>query len=157
MLPTNRHLFLASERHEQFLATLGAPPQRKTLLERIRLQFLGALHTVWYPLKHRLWDSPLAYEMRSEMRCILPRIRFRLEPKRWHDLTFGPSLEETPNGGLVPCKRTFARIHDMQVLATTHPWLDVVEQRFFLQGWDAGARWAENNARSSGKESSPVS
>lgn len=66
-------------------------------------------------------------------------------------------FEGDATGRLVLDTRTLSRIHDMQVLATIYSWFGVADQWVYLQGWEAGARWAESKARKPQTESSDPS
>src|SRR5262249_3478608 len=50
----------------------------------------------------------------------------------------GPAWESLPNGQLVRCTRTHARIRDRQQLYAIHPKGSLVDLHLFLVGWDMG-------------------
>jgi hypothetical protein len=142
MLPTNRDLSQFSSDRELILARLDARYHR-SFLGKIRRRFFALAQSPRKWLGSR-WESPLAYAIRSELRGILPRIRLRLEIAR-NPIVFGPGVEQDANGCLVLNRRTQYRILDTQAVTAIHPWSEEVELWFFLQGWEAGARWAESN------------
>lgn len=152
MPTTNPDLSRYDSDHERILAQWG-DHDHIAPLGRIRSRFFALVRT---PLRwvRSQWESPLAYAIRSEVQGIPDRIRFRLEIAKCHGIELGLAVEEDANGGFVPNKRTYGRIHDMQAVTSTHPWVEEVEQWHFLQGWEMGARWAESKSHSSQMESS---
>ena len=50
----------------------------------------------------------------------------------------GPALERDASGCLVPCRRTRARMKDIERFASICPKATLFEEWVFLQGWDRG-------------------
>ena len=133
--------------HEAILAKWGARGGKSSLGKTLFQFFFAFRRVLISPLKSRL-----AYAIRSELRCIVPRIRFRSGPEMSAGVFLGPAVEQAATGRLAPNRRTQARIQSMRALSSNQPWVEGVEQWFYLQGWEAGAKWAENNSHIEGME-----
>jgi len=58
-------------------------------------------------------------------------------------VNIGPAFRPCPpTGPYVPNERTSARSQYMQRLKAIYPWVDTVDLRLFLMGFDAGEQWA---------------
>jgi hypothetical protein len=69
---------------------------------------------------------------------------------------FGPALRRFPDGSLRPEVRTQARSLDTSRLEAKYPWVDTVDVRMFLEGFDAGERWSLDS-RDSGERKDAAS
>jgi hypothetical protein len=56
-------------------------------------------------------------------------------------VVLGPGFEKHPTQHLVRCRRTRARILDMQSMRAQWPWASTADLQIFLVGWDKGAEW----------------
>jgi hypothetical protein len=54
---------------------------------------------------------------------------------------FGRAMVRDSAGNLQPNTRTHARAEYTKALLAIHPWADIVDQRIFLMGFDAGEQW----------------
>ena len=54
---------------------------------------------------------------------------------------FGPALRSLPDGSLVLEMSSHVRSADTSKLEARYPWVDAVDRKLFLLGWDAGAQW----------------
>jgi hypothetical protein len=54
---------------------------------------------------------------------------------------FGSAMVRCSAGGFQPNTRTHARAEYIAALLAIHPWADIVDQRIFLMGFDAGEQW----------------
>jgi hypothetical protein len=59
-------------------------------------------------------------------------------PKETPRVDFGSALMLGPDGLLVPRPSTCARIDSIGKLEAKYPWIDFVDRRIFLEGFDAG-------------------
>jgi hypothetical protein len=107
------------------------------------------LAVTWFRLRRWIrhqWESPLVYAIRSEGRGIVPRIRFQSSSSVYDDMYGALHYHIDANGLCHLDTRSHIRIRDMQVLSANQPWFGVAEEWVFLQAWEAGANWAENNS-----------
>ena len=65
--------------------------------------------------------------------------------KDFPSVCFGPALERLPDGSLRPVVRTQARTIGIDTLRATYPWVDTVDSRMFLMGFDAGEQWSRSS------------
>jgi hypothetical protein len=61
-------------------------------------------------------------------------------------LVLGHAFEEDQTGDLVPCKRTYARMSDIEKFYATFSKATLLEDWIFLQGWEAGERFVLCNS-----------
>jgi hypothetical protein len=66
------------------------------------------------------------------------RIQFPIRPPT---VDLGPSVLR--DGILQPTTRALARHEYIQKLLAIYPWVDIVDLRIFLMGFDAGEQWAD--------------
>lgn len=151
MPTTISDLSQASQHHDRLFEQWDARRGRATLGSILTRPYYGTRHILLRLRTCLLWCA-----IESELRDILPRIRFRLGPEM-RSVEFGPALEQDASGDWIPSTRTYGRITDTQALTSNHPWVGDVEQWSFLEGWEAGARWSENKSHSSQMGSSPPS
>jgi len=59
---------------------------------------------------------------------------------------FGSATVRDSAGDFHPNTRTHARAEYTKALLAIHPWADIVDQRIFLMGFDAGEQWALHTA-----------
>jgi len=57
-------------------------------------------------------------------------------------VSYGQALAHSPDGHPKPNIRSLARSMYTQKLLATYPWLDIVDLRIFLMGFDAGEQWS---------------
>lgn len=157
MLPTNLDLSQLHREHERILGKWDAQVCKREL-GKTHPRFVRLAPTValpWFRLRRwvrRMWGSPLAYAIRSEIRGIVPRIRFQLASTTYRDMYQVQSYQVDANGRYRLDTRTQTRIHDMQALSTNHSWFGAADEWVYLQAWEAGARWAESNSHTSKTE-----
>lgn len=106
-------------------------------------------------LRSKLWQLVYKYPRLNSLLielCSLPgRIEFqrKLHPAtengRLHPVDFGPWGEALPNGSVVECKRTRARICDREQLSAILPQATRFEVWIFLQGWNCGENYVLRN------------
>jgi hypothetical protein len=63
-----------------------------------------------------------------------------------YDIVLGHAYEEDKTGDLVPCKRTYARMSDIEKFYATFSKATLLEDWIFLQGWEAGERFGLGNS-----------
>ena len=85
--------------------------------------------------------------LRQRLRNILLEIRslggrIAIQNGKSLGVVLGPGFERLPTQHLVPCKRTRARILDIQSMHAQWPWASMVDLQIFLAGWEKGAEWA---------------
>lgn len=105
-------------------------------------------------LRSRLWRVSRRLRKRCQAVCCIWKSAFRsfLGHIRIQSTTaipytsFGPVYRETPDGCLVPDTRTQCRSSSTSILETTFPWLDQVDRKLFLMGFDAGEQWGRHNS-----------
>jgi hypothetical protein len=64
----------------------------------------------------------------------------------------GPEWVEHPSGHLVRCTPTLGRSEDIQTFSSICRWATPIDHAVFLEGWDAGARWAADNLYSGSED-----
>jgi hypothetical protein len=103
---------------------------------RSRRRFLGkvARHPRLYGLALELDSLP----RRSEFQSRLPQ---HLSPYE-----YGRDSEISPTAPIAKCKRTHARMRDTENFDAMRPRATLFEARVFLQGWEAGERFALRNS-----------
>jgi hypothetical protein len=110
---------------------------RGTLLERLRKLFwrtvLGR-----FPRLHGIVVEICSLPWRSEFQSKLHQRRL--------SLVLGPDSEISPIGRVVRCSRTHARIADTESFESICPKATPFEMWVFLQGWEAGERYALYNS-----------
>ena len=79
----------------------------------------------------------------SSFRSFLGRIRIQ-SPKGPWILSCGPSLERDQTGQYRRNARTHARAEGIKALWAKHPWADRPDLQMFLDGFDAGERYARS-------------
>jgi hypothetical protein len=80
--------------------------------------------------------------IRSDLRSLVPRIRYTRFHKLDQFLRFGKMVEVQPDQTLAPNKRTHARIRDTQLLQKNLPWVTAVDCHLYLEGWNRGYEFA---------------
>lgn len=117
----------------------------------------GVQPDTWAAHLRRVWPSLVGWgwSLRHHTRKILSEVgsfRGRIETRNEKNFVvdLGPAYQTSPNGHLVPCTRTRARIRDTQSMLSSRPWASPVDLQTFLEGWDKGAEWASAAARNSG-------
>lgn len=103
---------------------------------RLRLLIYGWLQK--YPRLHGYAVSLDSFGWRSEF---LSRLHVRQLL-----VDFGTALEKAPSGRLVPNRRTRSRIQDTETFVSSCPKATLFERWVFLQGWNAGERFALCNS-----------
>ena len=58
---------------------------------------------------------------------------------------YGPALRQNALGDWIPEIRSDSRIERTDSTAATYPWMDQMDRRIFLLGFDAGERWSRDN------------
>ena len=86
-------------------------------------------------LSNRLCIWRNAFQRHQGRKRSLSAIRFGL-------VDHGPCFRQMPDGSLQYVVRTQIRSFDIQKLQAIYPWVDILELRIFLMGFDAGERWA---------------
>lgn len=111
---------------------------------RTRSVFVQRFRALFYSLRRRaIYLSLYKNIFVSEVRNLLPRIRYRMSKK-----TFGGGIElgnlfrMSSEGYLEPNTRTQSRIRSTQCMLSNHAWATPTEIEIFLTGWDDGAKWA---------------
>ena len=122
----------------QWCARMGKP------LSKVRSVVSGRFQTLFFC---GLW-RPSIHEILLECRNFLWRIRMLRETSAGLLGTFGPTWASLPNGHLLRCDATRARMMDTQEMRTNHPRATVIDVDLFLEGWLAGAKWAACSGRS---------
>lgn len=105
-------------------------------------------------LRPRLWRVGRRLRKRCQAVCCIWKSAFRsfLGHIRTQSTTvipytdFGPVLRRTPDGCLAPEKRTQVRSRCTSTLEATYPWLDQVDRKLFLMGFDAGEQWGRDSS-----------
>lgn len=82
----------------------------------------------------------------SELRNFCYRMSLRVQRSNQLRCPLGSVFHQTPAGHLELCIRTRANTEDIQNFAAAHPYTTVLDWRFYQMGWEAGAKWAANNA-----------
>jgi hypothetical protein len=57
---------------------------------------------------------------------------------------YGRPFQRLPDGSYRDEPRTLARISDTDKILAMYPWMDLVDRRIFLAGWDAGERYSQS-------------
>jgi len=109
----------------------------ETLPQRLSQWFWGTL----------LGSFPRLHGIALEIRSLPWRSEFQSRlHKRLLSVDFGPDSEISPTGRIVKCKRTHARIADIESFDAICPKATLFESWVFLQGWQAGERFAQSNS-----------
>jgi hypothetical protein len=97
------------------------------------------------------WLHALALEV-----CNLPwRILLQVQLQRsLLDTYLGPHCETGPNGHVIACKRTHARIAGIENFSATFPKASPLDLWIFLQGLKQGEQFSPGSSDTSGMESS---
>jgi len=69
----------------------------------------------------------------------------RLQSARGWIVSYGPAFQQDQSGCLLTNTRTVARAEYTEKLAATHRWVDSVDLKMFLAGFDAGEQWAQRS------------
>jgi hypothetical protein len=110
---------------------------RGTLPERLRKLF-------WRTVLGRF---PRLHGIAVEIRSLPWRSEFQSKlHQRRLSLVLGPDSEISPTGHVVRCRRTHARIADTENFESICPKATCFEMWVFLQGWEAGERYALRNS-----------
>jgi hypothetical protein len=75
----------------------------------------------------------------SSFRRLLVRIR---SIRAYKPIDFGPALRCREDGSWHANERTDARSKSIDMLLAKYPWADIEDARMFLEGFDAGEKWA---------------
>lgn len=89
------------------------------------------LYRTWY-----IWSASL--------RSLFGHIQI-VSTRETPGLMYGPAFVDRDQC-LMPNKRTHARLECRENLLATHPWVDFADEQIFLEGFDAGERWALRKA-----------
>lgn len=104
-------------------------------------QFVRWRHFVWLAFRHA---NTLAY---SEFCNFLLRTKILLTAdKRTLGIDMGPWWEVRGDGTLQRSMRTHARIQDIKAAFENRQWGTILDRQLFLEGWDAGVRFARRNS-----------
>lgn len=127
----------------QFLPYVEHDPVHKLVPSSLRLRSSVTADRVARFLCNLL---ELWREILLESRTAILRIRFRHTNRRALQVVdFGAHLEESPNGHLVPCRETHARLRDRAKVTAKFPWARTqLDALVFLETWEMGAKWGEN-------------
>jgi hypothetical protein len=82
---------------------------------------------------------------RSRFQCALWEAYLKGCPGPYR-VVLGPAWEFSQTGQSVRCKRTHARIADIEKFSANFPQGTLLEDWTFLQGWEAGERFALGNS-----------
>jgi hypothetical protein len=96
--------------------------------------------------RRKLWN--LEYLLANSL-CILwsatrswaGHIRSQSATKR-NEVGVGSAFVKAPRGGYQANTRTIHRASCIENLSAKHPWVDTVDLRMFLAGFDAGEEWS---------------
>jgi hypothetical protein len=66
----------------------------------------------------------------------------RIQPAKDSFVDLTPPALPGRNEGLTECVRINARLAGIEQLKTTHPWVDLVDQKIYLLGFDEAERWS---------------
>lgn len=115
------------------------------------------LAEVWREARHRRFQATARLckttnILRDSLRSL--RGRIRLQSARDWIVGYGPAFQQDRTGCLVPNIRSNARAEYTEKLAATHPWVDSVDLKMFLEGFDAGEEWARRTQDSGGNAAS---
>jgi hypothetical protein len=113
-------------------------------LSKVGSVISGGFQTLYFSGQWR----PSIHEILLECGNFLWRIRRLRETSAGLLGTFGPTWASLPNGHLLRCDATRARMMDTQEMRTNHPRATVIDVDLFLEGWLAGAKWAADTFRS---------
>jgi len=109
---------------------------RKRVWGSFRAQLL------WYRLRTRLLNTLSIWS--NAFRSAVGHIQIQ-DTKEPPSVNFGRALTETPDKRLEPNIRTDARTKHTQMLWAKYPWVDTVDMRMFLMGFDAGEQWRDRS------------
>ena len=115
-----------------------APKRAVPLRLRVRI--------LWNRLK--LPAELLAYKLQRAVQNQIGRWKNHIE-----QVDLGPAFRALPDGSLVQESRTTARSEGIRNLSAKYPWTDLFDHQMFLDGFEAGERYA---ARSADSECKPV-
>ena len=112
----------------------------------------------WMRSQYQLMEASLWELLRgcaADLRTAFHRMRRRVDalPFLWSS-PFGGSVVD-PKGYLRPNTRTLGCMTDMQRLESDFPNATNFDWEMFRIGWEAGARWADDNSCKSGQEEKP--
>jgi hypothetical protein len=114
--------------------------------------FLGKIHYGVFRATCRTmfgYDLRVWYGILLELRSLPAHIKIlRVRKLYLTGIDLGPGKELSPSGRCVPCKRTLARMKDMQYLLSIHPLASRVDQHLFLEGWAKGEQWERSQLAS---------
>lgn len=111
--------------------------RKPSLRSKIQLR----IYRLWRSIYWRLKPSPLVCEIAREL-CSLPRRIGTICATKPYllGIEIGP-LGQIPARAL-RYKQTRACIRDMQHIARSHPWANLLDQGLFVEGWNLGTKWA---------------
>jgi hypothetical protein len=129
----------------------GAGQHSKTSLGRaipsiVQTGVIGAQLTALCSKALRLW-----YIASSAFRSFRGHLRNH-NAKEYPSVDFGPAFQRLGDGSLQPDDRTNARSVGIDTLSAKYPWIDTVDCRIFLSGFDEGERYSRRT-HDSGNES----
>jgi hypothetical protein len=107
-------------------------PKYRQLSARLRWQRLRYRWTLLFRSRMCIW--------RSSFDSLYGHIRNQ-SAKGMPFVDFGRAMVRDSAGHLQPNTRTHARAEYTKALLAIHPWADIVDQRIFLMGFDAGEQW----------------
>lgn len=93
---------------------------------------------------------------RAAIRSCYGRIRIQ-SPTELLDSGAGSAFRRDPTGCLRPNTRTLARSCYIEMLSATYGWVDIVDLRIFLMGFDAGEQWTRHTMGSEPKNKPEIS
>jgi hypothetical protein len=105
--------------------------------------FRLALAAALFHLRSR-WQTTMCI-WRGAFGSFLGHIRI-LSPTELLVAHCGPASVESPAGARQPNTRTNVRMKYITALRVRHQWLDIVDLRIFLMGFDAGEQFAHHTA-----------
>jgi hypothetical protein len=118
----------------------------RVVLSDLEGRWLAAWHlTRTAVLRWRARNAQRWYRLRSVVCNVRGHIQTLLAIEH-QSVDLGPAVERSPDGRYLPCSRTVAHSYGIRSLETKYPWADLVDSQVFLLGFDAGARWAFDNA-----------
>jgi len=109
----------------------------------------GRLPGVYYVARSALYRVVLRtfqswHRWRTAFRSFRGHIQ-TLRTIKYQSLDLGPALQLLADGQRLACTRTVARSYGTQLLETKYPWVDLVDLRVFLLGFDEGEKWGLGN------------
>ena len=147
--------FMADTTNSSVASQLRDHQRPRVALSDLEGRWLAAWHlTRTAVLRWRARNAQRWYRLRSVVCNVRGHIQ-TLRAIEHQSVTLGLALERDQAGHLVPCSRTVAHSYGIRSLETKYPWVDLVDSQVFLLGFDAGARWAFDNAGSASSTTAP--